>query len=156
MLRKNSRILFLAQRKLRTQIINMNRMSSAKLFALSMVIFAFLDSIWIGQIMANRYKLNADGSSNINFMAAVGVYALLAAAIVFFVLPRSGGKQPHTVFLFGALMGCIIYGVYDLTNAATLSEWPLSLILADMAWGTIATGLTALVVTNLGKMFRWV
>jgi uncharacterized membrane protein len=142
----------------------MNRMSSAKLFALSMVIFAFLDSIWIGQIMANRYKewigalarLNADGSSNINFMAAVGVYALLAAAIVFFVLPRSGGKQPHTVFLFGALMGCIIYGVYDLTNAATLSEWPLSLILADMAWGTIATGLTALVVTNLGKMFRWV
>lgn len=138
-------------------------MTTAKLFVLALVVFAFLDTIWLGYIMSSKYKewfgalarLNPDGSFNINFVAAVGVYILLAAAVVFFVLPRTVGGGPLIVFLFGALMGLIIYGVYDLTNAATLVRWPLNLILADVAWGALATGLTALVVTNLGKMFHW-
>ncbi len=128
-----------------------------------MVVFAFLDYIWLGYIMQNAYKgwlgtlarLNPDGSLNINFIAAVGVYILLAAAIVFFVLPLVANGGIAKIFLTGALMGLIIYGVYDLTNAATLVRWPLNLILADMAWGAVATGITALVVTNIGKMFSW-
>ncbi len=139
-------------------------MKNAKLFVLAMVVFAFLDSIWLGYVVSNLYadwlgplaRLNADGSFNINFVAAIGVYILLAASIVFFVIPRAAGGEPLKVFAFGALMGLIIYGVYDLTNAATLTSWPLVLIIADVAWGTIATALTALVVTNLGKMFRWI
>ncbi len=138
-------------------------MTTAKLFVLAMVVFAFLQSMWLGYIMSNRYnewlgplaRLNADGSFNVNFVAAVGVYILLAAAVVFFVLPRTVGGGPLMIFMFGALMGLIIYGVYDLTNAAMLTHWPLNLILADVAWGALATGLTALVVTNLGKMFHW-
>ncbi len=138
-------------------------MTTAKLFVLAMVVFAFLDSIWLGYVMSSRYKewlgplarLNTDGSFNINFVAAVGVYILLAAAVVFFVLPKTAGSGPFMVFLFGALMGLIVYGVYDLTNAATLTSWPLNLILADVAWGALATALTSLVVTNLGRMFHW-
>ncbi len=140
-------------------------MTTAKLFVLSMVVFAFLDAIWLGYVMTSRYKewlgplarLNADGSFNINFIAAVGVYILLASAIVFFVLPVLGSSSGAAkIFFYGALMGLIIYGVYDLTNAATLTRWPISLIVADMAWGALATGMTALVVTNLGKMFSWI
>lgn len=139
-------------------------MTTIKLFVLSMVVFAFLDAIWLGYVMTNFYKtwfgplarLNADGSFNINFIAAVLVYVLLAAGVVFFVLPRVSGMNPIFVFLFGALMGLIVYGVYDLTNAATLTRWPLNLILADMAWGAFATGMTAYVVSHLGKMFHWI
>lgn len=128
-----------------------------------MVVFAFLDAIWIGYIMKSTYirlmgplaNLNPDGSFNINFIAAVGVYVLLAAAMVFFVLPRATGLSPLMVFLTGALMGLIVYGVYDLTNAATLTRWPLDLILVDVAWGAFATGTTAYVVSSLAKMFHW-
>ena len=138
-------------------------MTTLKLFVLSMVIFAFLDAIWIGYIMLNNYKkwfgslanLNADGSFHINYVSAVGVYVLLAAGIVFFVLPRVAGASPLQIFLTGAFMGLIIYGVYDLTNSATLTRWPLNLILVDMAWGAFATGMTAYVASNLGKMFGW-
>jgi uncharacterized membrane protein len=138
-------------------------MTTAKLLLLAMVVFAFLDAVWLGYVMTSKYKewfgplarLNADGSFNINFVAAVGVYILLAVAIVFFVLPVVAQGGPAKVFAYGALMGLIVYGVYDLTNAATLIRWPLTLIIADVAWGTIATGLTALVTTNLGKMFHW-
>lgn len=127
-----------------------------------MVVFAFLDTIWLGYVMTSKYKewfgplarLNADGTFNINFAAAVLVYVLLGAAMVFFVLPRTAGLSPVSIFLVGAGMGLIIYGVYDLTNAATLTRWPLNLILADMAWGAFATGMTAYVVSHLGKMFH--
>ena len=138
-------------------------MTSLKLFFLSVVVFAFLDAIWLGYVMSSRYKAwlgplarhNPDGSLNINFAAAICVYLLLAAAMVFFVLPRTAGLPPLSIFLIGAFMGLIIYGVYDFTNAATLSRWPLSLILADVAWSAFATGVTAYAVTHLGKMFGW-
>lgn len=138
-------------------------MTSLKLFVLSIVAFAALDTVWLGYVMSNFYKqwlgplarLNADGSFNINFAAAIGVYLLLAAGVVFFVLPRVSGMDPVSIFMYGALMGLIVYGVYDLTNAATLTRWPLNLILADVAWGAFATGVTTYAVSYLGKLFGW-
>lgn len=37
----------------------------------------------------------------------------------------------------GAALGAVVYGVYDLTNHATLQQFPLSYALADWAWGTV-------------------
>jgi uncharacterized membrane protein len=34
------------------------------------------------------------------------------------------------------LFGFIAYATYDLTNLATLRDWPVGLALLDMAWGT--------------------
>ncbi len=129
-----------------------------------MIVFASLDAVWLGYVMTERYKewfgslarLHPDGSLNVNFVAAALVYVLLAAALVHFVLPLSVSGNYGRLFAMGALMGLIIYGVYDLTNAATLTRWPLDLVLADMAWGTIATGTTAVVVAYLAKTFGWI
>lgn len=128
-----------------------------------MAVFAVLDIVWIGYFFSEKYKalmgplarLNADGSFNINFLAAFGVYVLLAAAMTLFVIPRISGESIGYAFLIGALMGLIIYGVYDLTNAATLTRWPLNLIIADMAWGTVATGIVAAVVNTVSQYFHW-
>ena len=35
------------------------------------------------------------------------------------------------------------YMTYDLTNLATLRDWPLGLSFIDTAWGCLATGLAA-------------
>lgn len=128
-----------------------------------MVLFAFLDALWIGYAMSSRYKewlgalarLNPDGSWNINFIAAVGVYILLAAAVAVFLVPKVSGFSIPQVFLYGTLLGAIIYGVYDLTNAATLVRWPLALIAADVAWGAFATGTVGAVSVYLARMFKW-
>jgi uncharacterized membrane protein len=42
------------------------------------------------------------------------------------------------------------YMTYDLTNLATLRDWPLGLSLVDTAWGCVATGLAA----TAGKLAR--
>ena len=48
--------------------------------------------------------------------------------------------------------GLVGYGVYDLTNQATLKTWPLALTLVDMAWGAFLTGLAALAGYAVGRL----
>jgi uncharacterized membrane protein len=42
------------------------------------------------------------------------------------------------VIFFGALYGLVVYGTYDLTNYSLVKDWPLTITLVDMAWGTFA------------------
>jgi uncharacterized membrane protein len=39
--------------------------------------------------------------------------------------------------IFGALFGLITYATYDLTNLATLKNWPLLVTVVDLIWGTM-------------------
>ena len=50
-------------------------------------------------------------------------------------------------------LGLAAYAAYDLTNQATLREWPLIVTVVDMAWGALLTGLVALVATVVTKYF---
>ena len=35
------------------------------------------------------------------------------------------------------------FATYDLTNLATLKNWPVGLALLDMAWGTVVSAVSA-------------
>ena len=48
---------------------------------------------------------------------------------------RAGGSSWSTTLTMGGLFGFFAYATYDLTNLATLRNWPLGLSLIDMAWG---------------------
>jgi len=39
--------------------------------------------------------------------------------------------------IFGALFGLITYATYDLTNLATMKDWPLLVNVVDLIWGTV-------------------
>jgi uncharacterized membrane protein len=43
----------------------------------------------------------------------------------------------------GALFGLVAYRTYDLTNQATLRDWPVWLTVLDMGWGTVLTAVAA-------------
>jgi uncharacterized membrane protein len=115
-----------------------------KVAALGAVVFMMLDGIWLGVLMKDFYREQlapivrlADGGIAPNWSAALVVYALLGAGIALFVIPQS-----PTVRLaagHGALLGLVVYGVYDFTNYSTLRQWPFVLTLVDVAWGTAAT-----------------
>ncbi len=44
---------------------------------------------------------------------------------------------------FGALFGFITYSTYDLTNLATLKDWPVKITIIDLIWGTSVSALTS-------------
>ncbi|KZS54464.1 DUF2177 family protein [Rhizobium anhuiense] len=104
------------------------------------------DGIWLGLIARNFYRdqLGALMLPSPNLAIAALFYLLFAAAVVVLaVLPALSAGSIATAFLHGAILGLAAYGTYDITNLATLRNWPVVMSLVDMAWGTALTALTA-------------
>ncbi|MCG2785882.1 MAG: DUF2177 family protein [Anaerolineae bacterium] len=125
-----------------------------KAYLLTLVPFIVLDAFWLGLIAPQFYRsqighLMAD---QVNWPAAALFYVLYIAGMVVFVTGatiRSGDLGQALVR--GALFGLITYATYDLTNQATLRDWPLLVTIVDMIWGTTLGALTALGATWLGR-----
>ena len=92
-----------------------------------------------------------DGAVRTNIPAALLTWALLSAGIVAFVLPRSGAAL-SAAFLYGALFGFFVYGVYDATNMAVLRGWPLSVAVVDVCWGALLCGGCAAALHALSRL----
>jgi uncharacterized membrane protein len=125
-----------------------------KLAAAGAAAFMVLDGIWLGVVMKHFYREQlapivrlADGGIAPNWPAAIVVYLLLGTGIAVFVIPRA--ETIASAAAFGALLGLVVYGVYDFTNYSTLRQWPFVLTLADAAWGTAATAAASVVVRLL-------
>jgi len=75
---------------------------------------------------------------DINWLAAIIFYLLFIAGLVTFVISPAVEKQSWVqALLFGALFGLITYATYDLTNLATLKDWPLMVTIVDLIWGSV-------------------
>ena len=110
-----------------------------KLYLITFVIFFAIDLFWIGVVAKNLYQ-NQIGhlmAEKVNWVAAILFYLLFIGGLVFFVLMPAveAGSLWKAVWL-GALFGFITYATYDLTNLATLKDWPITITLIDLAWGT--------------------
>jgi uncharacterized membrane protein len=112
-------------------------------YVVTLVVFAGVDFVWLGA-MGNAFYRPAMGdmaAPGFRAAPAVAFYLLYAAGVVVFaVRPADSFATAAGLGLFLGLFG---YGVYDLTNQATLKTWPASLTLVDMAWGTVLTGVGA-------------
>ena len=122
-----------------------------KLAVVGAVAFMVLDGIWLGLLMKNFYRDQmapiarlADGGFAPNWPAAFVVYILLGAGIALFVIPQA--STVSSAAGYGALLGLVVYGVYDFTNYSTLRQWPFVLVLVDVAWGMVASAAAAAVV----------
>ncbi len=60
--------------------------------------------------------------------------------MVFVIAPAVEKDSWVRALMLGALFGLITYATYDLTNLATLKDWPLALTVVDLIWGTILAG----------------
>ncbi|HBW13266.1 MAG TPA: DUF2177 domain-containing protein [Proteiniclasticum sp.] len=134
-------------------------MQFLKVYALTLVIFFLVDIVWLGVISKKLYKeyLGHLMAPNVNWAAALVFYFLFIAGLVFFVIMPAieKGDLMYAITL-GAFFGLITYGTYDLTNLATLKDWPLNITIIDLIWGTFlnaaTSGITYFVATSLLKM----
>jgi len=111
-----------------------------KLFLIALPVFFAIDMLWLGLIAKGFYfkQLGALLKADINWTAAIIFYLIFIAGLVVFVIePAVEKKLWMHALLFGALFGFITYATYDLTNLATLKNWPLAVSLVDMVWGAV-------------------
>jgi uncharacterized membrane protein len=105
-----------------------------------------LDLLWLGVAAKDLYRRNLAHlmGTEVHWWAAALFYLVYAAGIVYFaVLPGLEGKSLAKSAANGALLGLLVYAVYDLTNLALLRDWPLALSALDILWGGLATCVVA-------------
>jgi uncharacterized membrane protein len=79
------------------------------------------------------------------------IYLILSLCMYYFIFyPKLNMSYLH-IFGKGALFGFCIYSVYNLTNYATISEWGLKETVIDTTWGTILSGIIAILSTFILK-----
>lgn len=131
-------------------------MQNLIIYAVTTVIFFGIDIIWLGFIAKNLYreKLGFILSPEVNWVAAVIFYLLYIAGIMnFAVLPALKEQSWQTALIQGALLGILCYATYDLTNMATIKNWPLVIVVVDILWGAVLTGSCALISYTIAAKF---
>jgi len=110
-----------------------------KLYFVTLAAFLAIDAVWLALVARTFYRRYLDWlmAANPNWIAALAFYLLFVVGVlVFVVIPGVEDGSLRTTLLKGALFGLIAYGTYDLTNQATVKNWPLTITAVDMAWGT--------------------
>ena len=76
-------------------------------------------------------------------LSAIFAYLLLALGIYYFiVMPEMNNYKPDyiNILIKGMVLGLVIYGIYNGTNLATITEWGIYESIVDTIWGTMLSG----------------
>ncbi len=115
-------------------------------YLLTAVVFFAIDLLWLGVIAKNLYNklLGHLLADDVNWTAAFIFYFLFIAGILIFaILPAVEKESLSHAVLYGVLFGFFTYATYDLTNLATLKDWPVKVVIIDILWGMVLTGTVA-------------
>lgn len=117
-----------------------------RLYGLMAVAFFAIDVVWIGTVASSFYDryLGHMLRPEVNWAAALIFYAIyISGILVFAVLPGlAAGSLARTVTL-GAFLGFFAYATFDLTCMALFDRFPWTVVVIDIAWGTVLTGTVA-------------
>ena len=119
-----------------------------KAYLITLVVFFGIDIIWLGVIAKDLYrnKIGFIMKDNFNMTAAFIFYMVFIIGLMFFVINRAVSLGSWQYALWGGMFfGLVTYATYDMTNLATLKDWPLSLTFIDIIWGSILNGATSLI-----------
>lgn len=125
-----------------------------KLYLIALPVLVALDMTWLGLVAKNFYAKHIGFLLRPDFSLLPGIlfYLLYLVGLVFFVIMPAVSKGSWIyALLLGALFGLIAYSTYDLTNQATLKNWPLIVTIVDLAWGMVAASFVSVVVYLIAK-----
>jgi len=106
-------------------------------YGAALLVVGVLDALWLGFLARDFYKRELGDlmTDSVRLVPAAAFYFGFPVGLVTLALSPLPATLGEAVFR-SALLGLVAYGVYDMTNLATLRGWSVKLSLADMAWGT--------------------
>ena len=116
------------------------------------LVFTVVDLIWLVKVAPKLYRKHIGHlmAEKINRVGALLFYVIYIIGLVFFVIyPQQANLLLGIAY--GAMFGLVTYATYDLTNLATLKQWPIAITVIDLVWGTLVTAVTSgLVILLIG------
>ncbi|MBN1162506.1 DUF2177 family protein [Patescibacteria group bacterium] len=132
---------------------NLNIIYYIKIYLVSLIFFLGIDIIWLTKVAPGFYKSNIGHlmAEKPNLWAAVAFYLFnLIGIIIFAVSPSLKNNSLRSAIILGALYGFFTYATYDLTNYATLKNWPITVVIIDILWRMILTSVVSLITYLIG------
>jgi uncharacterized membrane protein len=133
-------------------------MTFLKLYGIALPVFFAIDLTWIGFVAKNFYKQQIGYlmTSQVNWTAAILFYLLFIVGMIVFVIGPAYEVHSWTrALVYGALFGFMTYATYDLTNLATVKDWPLLVTVVDLTWGTVlaaSVSTVTVLIAQYGKV----
>ncbi|MHC4215643.1 MAG: DUF2177 family protein, partial [Planctomycetota bacterium] len=107
-------------------------------------------------VIARRFYRDNLGhilSEDVNWKAAIAFYLIYIGGIIFFaVRPALTNNSWRLAVLYGGLFGFFTYATYDLTNMATIGNWPFKIAVVDILWGICLCALVAYLSFMISKL----
>lgn len=129
-------------------------MTFVKLYFIALPVFFAIDLLWLG-LVAKKFYSQQIGflmRTDVNWVAAVVFYLLFIVGLVIFVITPAVEKGSWTqALLLGGLFGLIAYSTYDLTNLATVKNWPLIVTIVDLIWGSVLAAAVSTITFFIGS-----
>lgn len=131
-----------------------------KLLFIAFLAFIATDIIWLGFIAKDLYvqyykpwlRLE-DGQLKPLWWATLMVYFLFALSIVVFIVPLAENSVYWAAY-YGAIMGAVIYGVYDFTCLAIFKDFPVGVGLVDWFWGMFLCSWASFLTVYLSRFLK--
>ena len=116
------------------------------MYLISFAIFLVSDLIWLNRIAKRLYRRELGHLLAEKFRKgpAFIFYVLFVAGLLYFcIYPAYTATSLSQALFTGAFFGLVTYATYDLTNMATIRDWPLLITVTDMIWGSVLGGTTS-------------
>ena len=127
-------------------------------YGIAAVCFLALDMVWLGFVAPGFYRQHLGYllRPDVDWGAALLFYIVFLAGLVLFVLkPSLEAGSATRALAHGACFGLVTYSTYDLTNQATIRDWPAIVTIADLCRDTFICGVVAYVTHRLAARFVW-
>ncbi|MFO7867293.1 MAG: DUF2177 family protein [Candidatus Aminicenantes bacterium] len=129
-----------------------------KLYLVALPVFFIIDMIWLGLIAKGFYQkhLGFLMRPQVNWIPAILFYLIFIAGILIFVVipAKADGSAVKAVWL-GLIFGLVTYATYDLTNLATVKQWPLVVTVVDITWGMILSASVGFLTYMISKALKF-
>jgi len=132
-------------------------MSNLKRNLVAIGILLLLDFMWIGLFMGKKYTRmisEVQGSDmEVKLPFVILAYLLMSIGLVVFVLPNiRKGNELKDSLMYGFTFGIVVYGIYDFTIGAVITNWDNKLAAVDILWGGFVYGITAYLASKISPL----
>lgn len=120
------------------------------------VLFLAVDMVWLLWLGRGFYtaEIGAILRQPPNLSAAGLFYALYVTGLMIMVIwPAFQAQSASQALVYGAILGLVAYGTYDLTNLAVMKGFTAKIAMIDMAWGMVLTAIVSSLTVVIGNSF---
>ena len=118
-------------------------------YLVTAIIFVILDGVYLNLIQKyfNKQIKSIQGTDiKINYTSTAITYIFLIFGLNYFII------QKHKSVKEAALLGLLIYAVYEFTNLSLFTNWSVLTVLIDTTWGAVLFALTTAIVYKISSV----